>query len=125
MSVKSSLKQMQDYLRIVSDRRALKIIIELRRYKNKHSHWPKTLDEIKALAPAEVFVDPVSGDSFVYKLADDTFRLYSKGKNRMDEDGRNDATFDPNTGQFIQHEDDRIIWSPTMPKENEENTDDK
>jgi hypothetical protein len=126
MFVKSPLPQMQDiYLRIVSDRRALKIIIELRRYKNKHSHWPKTLDEIKTLAPAEVFVDLVSGDSFVYKLADDTFILYSKGKNKIDEHGQQNAAIAPDTRELIVHKDDHLIWPPKTSKKKEENTDDK
>ncbi|MBL7153405.1 MAG: hypothetical protein ISS79_06785 [Phycisphaerae bacterium] len=96
----------------IASRRVNHILIALRRYKNKHSHWPETLDEIKSLAPAEVFVDPISGDSFVYKLADDTFRLYSKGKNKIDEDGQRNVTVDANTYESMEHEDDRLFWPP-------------
>ncbi len=122
-----SLKQTHDiHLRTVSSRRVLKIMIELRRYKNKHGRWPETLDGIKAFGPTEVFVDPISGDSFVYKLADDTFKLYSKGKNKIDEDGQRNVTFDPNTYESIEHEDDRLFWPPNkMPEKKEDSADDK
>jgi len=103
--------------------RATHVLIALRRYKNKHGRWPDTLDEIKSLAPPEVFVDPISGDSFVYKLADDTFRLYSKGQNNIDEDGQRNRTYDPNTTEFTQHKDDWLLWPPRMPKTREKNAD--
>ncbi|MBN2270833.1 MAG: heme exporter protein CcmD [Sedimentisphaerales bacterium] len=110
-SVRSLLKRTHDiHLRTVSNRRALKIITELRRYRNRHGFWPTTLDEIKSFAPPEVFLDPISGDSFVYKLADDTFTLYSKGKNKIDEDGQLDVTVDPNTNEYIEPGDDRLFW---------------
>ena len=76
------------YLRTIAEQRGSQLIIALRRYKNKTGHWPETLDEIKALAPAEILVDPFNNGSFVYKLTDDSFMLYSKGKNNIDEDGK-------------------------------------
>ena len=108
------------YLRTIAARRTLKIIIALRRYKDQHGRWPKSLDEIKSLAPPEVFVDPINGDSFVYKLADDTFRLYSKGKNKIDEDGQWNVTLDPNTYESTQREDDRLFWPLRMPRSKED-----
>jgi hypothetical protein len=113
------------YLSNIASRRALRIMIVLRRYKDQHSRWPTNLDDVRLLAPAEAFVDPIAGDSFVYKLADDAFRLYSKGRNKIDEDGQNTATFDPNTGKVTQYEDDKLFWPPREPKTKKENTDDK
>ncbi len=99
------------YLLSIAKRRAFKIITALRRYKNTQGRWPESLDEIKSLAPPELFVDPISGDSFVYKLVDDTFTLYSKGKNKIDENSQWDVTVDPNTYKSIEElGDDRLFW---------------
>ena len=87
-------------------------MIGLRRYKNKNGHWPESLDDIKSLAPAEIFVDPVNDDSFVYKLTEENFTLYSKGKNNIDENG-----------EYQDGADDRLIWPPWTTKAKEENPD--
>jgi hypothetical protein len=78
------------YLRVKADKRGCRLIVALRRYKNKHGRWPETLDGIKDLVPAEILVDPINGGSFVYKLFEVDFTLYSKGKNNIDEDGERD-----------------------------------
>lgn len=89
------------FVRLKSNTKASGIIIALRRYKNKHGHWPKGLDEVKELAAAEVFVDPLNDGSFVYKLTEENFALYSKGMNNVDEGGRYDIDSGP---------DDCPIW---------------
>jgi hypothetical protein len=76
------------YLRLLASRRGSRILITLRRYRNKNGRWPQTLDGIKDLVPAEILVDPINGGSFVYKLTEDNFALYSKGKNNIDEGGK-------------------------------------
>ena len=70
-------------------------------------HWPESLDELKFLAPEEIFIDPINNDSFVYKLTEDNFTLYSKGKNNIDEGGKRDRCGEEETGA-----DDRLIWPP-------------
>jgi len=75
------------YLRVTTDKKGSRLIIALRRYKNRKGRWPESLDDIKSLAPAEIFVDPFNNGSFVYKLTDDSFILYSRGKNNIDEKG--------------------------------------
>jgi hypothetical protein len=75
------------YLRSLANRKACQVIIALKEYKNKNDHWPQTLEEIRSLVPSQVLIDPINGGSFVYKLTDDGFRLYSKGPNNIDEDG--------------------------------------
>ena len=76
-----------------------------------NSNWPKSLDDIKTLDDAEVFIDPINRDSFVYKLAEKNFTLYSKGKNRIDEEGVYNAPFDPNEFKWPEVEqDDILIW---------------
>ncbi|MHC4528444.1 MAG: hypothetical protein ACYS29_11240 [Planctomycetota bacterium] len=73
--------------RVRAERRGMHILIALRRYKDQHGRWPNSLDDIKDLTAAENFVDPMNDESFVYKLTDDGFKIYSKGKNKIDEDG--------------------------------------
>ena len=60
-----------------------------------------------------MFLDPFAS-TFAYKLIEDTFTLYSKGPNKIDENGN-------------RHKggDDCPIWIPKTPKKNEENADDK
>ena len=86
--LKPAYRRIHDlYLRLMGDKRGSQIIIALRRYKNKYGRWPENLDDVKSLVPAEIFVDPINGDSFVYKLTEENFTLYSKGKNNIDNDG--------------------------------------
>ena len=75
------------YLRNISDNRASQLIIALRHYKNKHGRWPATLEDVKSLASPDLFVDPINNDSYVYRLTEDGFTLYSKGKNNIDDGG--------------------------------------
>ena len=76
------------YIRMLRARRANRILVALRRCKNKTGHWPKSLDEIRSSLPKEILVDPSNNGSFVYVPADDGFRFYSRGENNIDEDGR-------------------------------------
>jgi hypothetical protein len=89
----------RSYLRLLARRRGTHIILALRKYRNTHTRWPQSLDEVKSLVPLEVFVDPLNGGAFVYKLTEHGFTLYSKGENSIDESGNR-------TGGA----DDRPIW---------------
>jgi hypothetical protein len=88
------------FLRLKSDARATRIIIALRRYKNMYGRWPKVLEEVKEFVDAEIFIDPVNGGSYVYKLNEENFILYSRGENSIDENlkyksGADDRPFWP------------------------------
>jgi hypothetical protein len=111
------------YLKTIGGKRGCQIIIALRRYKNKHGRWPESLDDVKDLASAEIFVDPINDSSFVYKLTDDNFTLYSKGKNNIDQSGQCSSTWDPNTVQQIVEQDDFLIWPHKKCGTGEENAD--
>jgi hypothetical protein len=104
------------YLRKIAEQRSSRLIIALRRYKNKNGSWPASLDEIQSLAPEEIFVDPINSSSFIYKLTDENFALYSKGKNNIDEEGR-----------YKDEADDWSIWPSAGKKRKaeKENTDAK
>ena len=92
------------YLETIARQKGSQIIIALRRYKNQNGRWPATLEDIKSSAPAEIFADPINGDSFVYKLTEENFTLYSKGKNKIDDNGENDRCSDGSGA------DDVLIW---------------
>jgi len=113
----------REYLRLIARRRAAAITIALRRHKNKTGKWPKDLGEVKFLAPAEIFIDPLNGGSFEYKLSGDTFKLYSKGLNNIDEDGKYHSERGPDTLEIVGKEDDILFWKPTTPGIREKNTD--
>lgn len=104
------------YKQHIATARGVRILVALRRYMNKHGRWPTSLDEIKSQVPAEILVDPLNKGSFVYKLTDDCFILYSKGQNNIDDDGKRDKWNEEKTGA-----DDWLIW----PKSKEKNTDAK
>jgi hypothetical protein len=89
------------YLRVMTDKKGSRLIIALRRYKNKNGVWPKGLDDIKSLAPAEIFVDPFNSEVFVYEVTEENFTLYSRGKNGIDE-----------KGWYKDGADDWPIWPP-------------
>jgi len=95
----------RQYHELIARSRGLHVLVALRRYKNKHARWPDSLDQIKAQVPAEMFIDPF-GNPLAYKLTKDTFTLYSKGPNKIDENGkrRNDC-------------DDCPIWIPPAQKQ--------
>jgi len=89
------------YLRTAAEQRGTLLTIALRRYMNENGQWPETLEDIKSLAPEEILIDPINGGSFVYKLTEENFTLYSKGKNNIDNGGERD----PESG-----DDDWLIW---------------
>ncbi len=111
MSEKSLYRIHVIYFRVTADNHGSRLIVALRRYKNEHGRWPETLDSIKNLVPEEILVDPINGGSFVYKLTGESFTLYSKGKNNIDEGGKRDKE---------SGADDWPIWSPKSRKTKEE-----
>jgi hypothetical protein len=86
-------------LKNIRSKRATRILIALKKHKNRTGQWPDSLASVKA--DIETFVDPVNGDEFVYKRQGDDFVLYSKGKNGIDDDGRNEPR---------EKTDDIMIW---------------
>jgi hypothetical protein len=117
--LKRSLYRIHEiYLRADAEKKGTLLIIALRRYKNEHGQWPQRLGEVKGLADAEVFVDPISGDSFVYKLTEENFTLYSKGKNNIDEGGKYKMGYDETL-----EADDWQIWPPKKRKNKDKKAD--
>lgn len=118
------------YLKFTAKKRGCQILIELARYKNKHTNWPRSLDDLKNHAPAEIFVDPLNNSNFIYRLTDDGFTLYSKGKNNIDENGEYNATHGidlHDVRRFSKdiEEDDILIWPPKSRKTEVQDPNDK
>ncbi len=103
-------------LRTKAYRRGSLLIIALRRYKNAHGDWPGSLDEIKDFTDEENFVDPLNGGEYVYRLTDDGFMLYSKGKNGIDDGGE-----DLHSPDDANEPDDILIWPQKLELEDETN----
>lgn len=88
--------------RMLADRRGVRILIELRRFKGRTGRWPESLDLIASSLPAGSLIDPINGRFYVYRLSESGFSLYSIGLNRLDENGRH-TSIGP---------DDWPIWPP-------------
>jgi len=73
------------YRRRLSWRRGIRILVALQRYKDRNGRWPQSLEDLASVAPEEIFIDPVNDGKFVYKIKPDTFVLYSKGKDAIDQ----------------------------------------
>ncbi|UCD52720.1 MAG: hypothetical protein JSW27_08790 [Phycisphaerales bacterium] len=79
------------YQRVLCQRRAHHILIELRRFKNRAGHWPDQIDEIASSVVPLALIDPQNGGAYVYRRTEDGFRLYSTGPNGRDENGQRQA----------------------------------
>ncbi len=76
------------YLRLLSLRRGLCVLVGLQHYYNANGRLPDSLDEIKTLVPEQALIDPFTQQTFAYrKVSDGEFFLYTKGPNRIDENG--------------------------------------
>jgi hypothetical protein len=82
------------HLRLEASRRAIRIFIALRRYKEKTGTWPETLEQIEPKLPEQMLTDPQNNGHFIYKRAGDDFVFYSKGPNNIDEGGSHSGSAD-------------------------------
>ncbi|MBE0534582.1 MAG: hypothetical protein IH624_02855 [Phycisphaerae bacterium] len=87
--------------RVLAMQRGVHVLVGLKAYHDSRGQWPDSLADIGFIVPPEAFIDPTNGGAFVYMLTTDGFKLYSTGKNAVDEGGKRDR----GTG-----EDDILIW---------------
>jgi hypothetical protein len=104
----------------VTARRGTWLVLGLRRYRNGHGAWPQTLAAISEYVPAEALVDPTNGEAFVYVPDGESFQLYSKGFNRIDDGGRSGYV-----RASKKVEDDIWIWPPPPEPAEDESMDDE
>jgi hypothetical protein len=88
------------YQRQTASARGIRILVALKRCQNAAGRWPASLDEIRPSLPTEILTDPFNKGPFIYKPVGDTFTLYSRGENNIDEDGEHVSA------------DDWPIWPP-------------
>jgi len=88
-------------LRFLSSRQSTRILIALRRHKEKTGGWPETLEQIEPVLAEGTLADPQNNGPFVYKCDGDDFVFYSKGPNGIDEGGSSSGPAD-----------DWPIWPP-------------
>ncbi len=69
------------YLRNLELRRGSRLLTAIKQYNIEHGSWPASLDAIKSRAPAEAFIDPVSGGQFEYENHGKRFSLYGETRN--------------------------------------------
>jgi hypothetical protein len=91
------------YRQNLASARGLRLLIALRRAKNRTGRWPSLLIHIAPTVPAEALIDPQNDGPFVYYRAGAGFRLYSAGPNGRDEYGKHGD----------DGRDDLPIWVPS------------
>ena len=69
------------YLRTLTMRRGSRLLLPIKQYYNEHGDWPPDLDSIKSAAPAEAFIDPVTGNPLEYENHGERFSLYGETAN--------------------------------------------
>jgi hypothetical protein len=69
------------YLRHLAGRRGSWLLIAIKQYQIENGAWPANLEAVKSLAPAEAFIDPVSGKQFEYENHGERFSLYGETVN--------------------------------------------
>ncbi|OHB75762.1 MAG: hypothetical protein A2Z25_04140 [Planctomycetes bacterium RBG_16_55_9] len=110
----------ETYVKTAALRRGSRLLIALKRYHNEYGTWPPTLDATESSVPAEALIDPQNNSSFVYRLTNISFTLYSKGRNNVDEQGKENWTFDTSLNRRVYQEDDMLIWPPHITQEDED-----
>ena len=93
--------------RMSAERRAVRVLIGLHRYRDQHGKWPASLTAIRGWVSARVRTDPFSGKPFVCRVENGRPTLYSVGYNGKDDGGKHD----PQWGRHL--EDDEWIVKPT------------
>jgi hypothetical protein len=68
--------------------RVARILIALRRHRNRTGRWPADLKEVQSEIPPVALSDPLSGKSFVYRPQGHVFVLYSIGTDGADDGGK-------------------------------------
>ena len=79
--VESNYRMYNLYLRTLTHRRGSRVLLAIKQYYNEHGAWPPDLDAIKSAAPAEAFIDPVTGNQLQYENHGERFSLYGETAN--------------------------------------------
>lgn len=81
LSKETYFKLHDTYIKSLTLRRGSRLVIAIKQYHNEHDVWPPDLDAIKTAAPAEAFIDPVTGNPLQYENLGERFSLKTKTVN--------------------------------------------
>ncbi|MCC6794208.1 MAG: sigma-70 family RNA polymerase sigma factor [Candidatus Hydrogenedentes bacterium] len=82
---------------------ALEIMIALEQYRRAEGAYPGSLDALSPSYLNETRVDPFTGNPYHYHIADDGFRLYSTGSDRVDNGGIAGTTWVTDGNDIVFH----------------------
>lgn len=107
------------YIKQVAHRRGTRILLEIKRHKLEHGQWPISLEAMTGI-PDEAMIDPTNGGSFEYRSDGNTFKLYSRGFDNIDQDGvsRHDVDLEAGKSKIIS--DDIPIWPKKQRKDKQD-----
>lgn len=71
----------ETYQKHLTLQRGSRLLIAIKQYHNENNTWPPDLDAIKSAAPAEAFIDPVTGNQLEYENHGERFSLYGETAN--------------------------------------------
>ena len=69
------------YMKSLTLRRGSRVLVAMKQYQNEHGTWPPNLDAIKTTAPAEAFIDPITGNPLQYENLGERFSLKTETVN--------------------------------------------
>lgn len=81
--------------------RCLSTALAAERYRQKHKHWPESLDKLCPQFLASVPVDPFNGQALRYRRVEDGVIIYSVGSDRKDSNGNLDREQPKKSGADI------------------------
>lgn len=81
-----------DYHELLQERRGFRIVLELRRFKDRTGRWPDSLGQLTEDLPKGALIDPMVNKPFVYRHSSDSFALYGIGFNGKDDHGESGGT---------------------------------
>lgn len=76
------------HARFIALRELTKTVIAIERYRNQNDQLPNTLEQLASEYLSSVPIDPYSGRSIRYLREPNGYRVYSVGRNRVDDQGR-------------------------------------
>jgi hypothetical protein len=84
----------------VARREAMDAMLAARRFQRKQGQWPTTLEQMSPEFLPKIPVDPFAGTPLRLKVDADFIRIYSIGRDRLDDGGESDGKA-PDVG-FVQ-----------------------
>jgi hypothetical protein len=103
----SYVRAIELYCRVAVERARVRIVLGAHVFKSKNGRWPHDLKEATEDESPDIRQDPFSGKELVYKVAGDSFLLYSVGEDCKDDGGKRAAS----GKQWTRDEPcDAILW---------------